>query len=177
MINYPVHTCNLCKGLQYVPEGICIQPRYPSFHKWRYLHRVRQSTDPNDNQYMDLLNILLDTYKQKPYEFTKCPVSDCCITILSLIRLQLKKNTLQIAVLPLDSHSALVPQGPVEHGSISQPRRWSNGSPAQPMGLLNFVRNENRLTKAIFHQELFFRFILPGEMYGQKNKIPCLNIY
>ena len=40
-----------------------------------------------------------------------------------------------------------------------------------------FVRNKNRLTKAIFHQELFFRFIRPGKMYGQKNKIPCLNIY
>ena len=31
-------------------------------------------------------------------------------------------NTLQIAVLPLEEHSAFVPQGPVEQGSTSQPR-------------------------------------------------------
>ena len=145
IINHPLDTCNLCKGLQYVLEGICIQQRYPSFHKWRYLHMVRQSTGPNDSQYMDLLNSLWDTFKQKSYKFTKFPVSDCCVTILFLIQLQLKKVTLQIAVLPLDSHSALVPQGPVEHGSISQPRRWSNGSPAQPMELLKIVLRMKKL--------------------------------
>ena len=32
-------------------------------------------------------------------------------------------STLQIAVRPFEEHSAFVPQGPVEQGSISQPRR------------------------------------------------------
>ena len=55
---------------------------------------------------------------------------DCCSTIIFMITLQIEIITLQMAVLPLDSHSAFVPQGPVEQGSISQPRLWSNGSPA-----------------------------------------------
>ena len=44
-----------------------------------------------------------------------------------------RKLTLQIAVRPFEEHSAFVPQGPVEQGSISHPRLWSNGSPAYPV--------------------------------------------